>query len=175
MVTCSYNRWRRGKRERRGQPDGARRQENISGHIWPCDDRSSPHVEPGQHPSLFNQMRATGELGATRSLIERSESVDWCLVVRRVRFCVRHGQLVSCEHIAQNEPAPRACAILPHQFWGLARAVGAFLKTGPPCRICPCLPPPDQLSQWARGCLSVVSLGHALTFQSLANLALGLS
>jgi hypothetical protein len=140
LVTCSYNRWRRGKRKRRGQPDGARRQENISGHIWLCDDRSSPHVEPGQHPSLFNQMRATGKPGATRSLIERSEFVDWCLVVRRVCFCVRHGQLVSREHIAQNEPAPRACAILPHQFWGLARAVSAFLKTGPPCHVCPCSP-----------------------------------
>jgi hypothetical protein len=117
-------------------------------------------------------MRATGEPGATRSLIERSELVDWCLFVCRVRFCVHHRQLVSCEHIARNEPVPRACAILPRQFWGLACAVGAFLKTGPPCRVCPCSPPPDQLSQWARGGLSVVSLGHALTFQSLANLAL---
>jgi len=89
-----------------------------------------------------------------------------------VLACVCHGQLVSREHITQNEPAPRVCAILPHQFWGLARAVGAFLKTGSPCRVCPCWPPPDQLSQWARGGLSVVSLGHALTFQSLANLAL---
>jgi hypothetical protein len=87
-------------------------------------------------------------------------------------LCVRNGQLVSCEHIAQNKPAPRACAILPHQFRGLACAIGAFLKTGPPCRVCPCSPPPDQLSQWARGGLSVVSLGHALTFQSLTNLAL---
>ena len=78
------------------------------------------------------------EPGATRSLIERSELVDWCLVVCRVRFCVRNGQLVSREHIARNKPVPRACAILPHQFWGLARAVGAFLKTGPPCRVCPC-------------------------------------
>ncbi len=56
---------------------------------------------------------------------------------------VRNGQLVSREHIARNEPAPRACAIWPRQFRGLAH--------GPPCRICPCLPPPDQLSQWARG------------------------
>jgi hypothetical protein len=48
----------------------------------------------------------------------------------------------------------------------------AFFRTGPPCCIYSCLPPPDQLSQWAHGGLSVGSLGHALTFQSLANLAL---
>ena len=96
-------------------------------------------------------MQATGEPGATHSLIEISELVDWCLIVRRVRFCVRNGLLVSREHITRNEPAPRVCAILPRQFWGLARAVGVFLKTGPPCRVCPCSPPPDQLSQWARG------------------------
>ena len=73
--------------------------------------------------------------------------------------CMPHGQLVSCEHITQNEPAPRECAILPHQFWGLARTVGAYLKTGPSCRICPFSPPPDQLSQWACGvsCVFVFS------------------
>ena len=31
---------------------------------------------------------------------------------------------MSCEHNARNEPVPRACAILPRQFRGLARAVG---------------------------------------------------
>ena len=25
----------------------------------------------------------------------------------------------------------------------------AFFRTGPPCRVCPCLPPPDQLTEWA--------------------------
>ena len=80
---------------------------------------------------------------------------------------------MSCGHITRNEPASRACAILPRQFWVLARAVCLLEdKTGSPCRVCPCSPPPDQLSQWARGGLSVVSLGHALTFQSLAKLAL---
>ncbi len=42
--------------------------------------------------------------------------------------CVCHGQLVSRKHIARNKPAPLACAILPRQFWGLAGAVGAFLR-----------------------------------------------
>jgi hypothetical protein len=45
-------RWRRGKRERRGQPGGVRRQEKNSGRVWLCDDRSSPCVKPGQHPSI---------------------------------------------------------------------------------------------------------------------------
>ena len=68
-------------------------------------------------------MQVTGEPGATHSLIEGSEIVDWCLIVWRVRFCVRNGQLVSHEHIARNEPAPRARASLPpnlgeeEQYW----------------------------------------------------------
>ena len=71
------------------------------------------------------------------------------------------------------EYAPGVLILIPECFsTHLARAVNAFLKTGPPCRVCPCSPPPDQLSQWARGGLSEVSLGHALTFQALANLAL---
>ena len=124
-------------------------------------------------------MQAKGEPGASCSLIGRSELVDWCLVIRRVRL---HGQLVPREHIARNELAPCACAsarlavrcwmqtsthhevlirILnwPCQFWGLARAVGAFLKTGPSCRICPCSTPPEQLSQWARGIVLFLIVG----------------
>jgi hypothetical protein len=42
----------------------------------------------------------------------RSELIDWCLVVHRVRFCVRHGQLVSRERIARNEPAS-LCDLAP--------------------------------------------------------------
>ena len=113
-------------------------------------------------------MRATGEPGATRSLIEGSELVDWCLVVRCVRFCVYRGQLVPREHTARNEPAPRAYAILPRQLRGLARAVGAYLTTGSSCCVCPCSSPPDQLNQLVRGGLSMASPGQALPFQSLA-------
>jgi hypothetical protein len=59
-------------------------------------------------------MRATGEPGATHSLIEGSEFVDWDLVVCRVRLCARHGHHVSCENIAQNKQTPRAlgCQLL---------------------------------------------------------------
>jgi hypothetical protein len=133
-------------------------------------------------------MRATGKPGATRSLIGRSELVDWCLVVRCARFACAMDNL--CHVSATCETSRRRVRVqsCPAKFGAsLAQSetdpvmlgngiryvvLGAFLKTGPPCRVCPCSPPPDQLSQWAHGGLSEVSLGHALTFQSLANFGL---
>ena len=146
-------------------------------------------------PLYLIRCETTGEPGATRSLIGRSELVDWCLVVHRVRFACamdslchvsttretsrRHVRVRSCPANFGEVDAPcvrvrtRRTNTHPRVFsTHLARAVNAFLKTGPPCRVCPCSPPPDQLSQWARGGLSEVSLGHALTFQSLANFGL---
>ena len=112
-------------------------------------------------------MRATGEPDATRSLIGRSELVDWCLVIRRVRFACAMDN--SCHVSTMRETSQRCVRVrsCPANIGAsLALSVtdpvtlgngiryivlGTFLKTGPPCRVCPCSPPPDQLSQWARG------------------------
>ncbi len=49
-------------------------------------------------------MRATGKPGATRSLIGRSELVDWCLDVRRVCFACAMDNLC---HVSTSRETSR--------------------------------------------------------------------
>ena len=100
--------------------------------------------------------------------------LNWCIVVFGWSLGVLRGQLVSHELITcANSALIVNCVRNPvPPFLGQAHVPSASSTTGTSCHVCPCSAPPDQLSQWARGGLWVVSLGHALTFQSLAKLAL---
>jgi hypothetical protein len=66
-----------------------------------------------------------------------------CVRTMDILCHVRTSRETSRRHVRA-----RSC---PASFGGVAHALGFFLKTGPPCRVSPCSPPPDQLSQWARG------------------------
>jgi len=99
-------------------------------------------------------MRATGEPGATRSLIGRSELVDWCLVVRRVRFACAMDNLCHVSTTRKTSrrrvrvrscPANLGASLAPSETDPVTLGNGicyvvldTFLKTGPPCRVCPC-------------------------------------
>jgi len=70
-----------------------------------------------------------------------------------VVFALR-AQWTTCVIWAQRAKRANAacmCDLAPPISGPRSRRQDAFLKTGPPCRVCPCLPRPDQLSQWARG------------------------
>ena len=66
--------------------------------------------------------------------------------------CVRNMDFM-CHVRAMRETSRRhvRARSCPASFGGVAHALGVSLQTGPSHRVCPCSPPPDQLSQWARG------------------------
>ena len=69
--------------------------------------------------------------------------------------CVRNMDIM-CHVRAMRETSRRhvRARSCPASFGGVAHALGVSLQTGPSHRVCPCSPPPDQLSQWARGDIS---------------------
>ena len=99
--------------------------------------------------------------------IGRSELIDWwCLVVRCVRFVCAMDNL--CHVSTSRETSRRHVRVRScpanFEFRGLARAVGAFLKMGPLL----CAASVLELSQWARGGLSMIAVCKFALFGQLS-------